>query len=104
MRIGPLQAFGFGFALGFIVGLAFGGLVSLFFGVATGLAVAVAFGVVMGILSLVLFYVWRAIPRKAQLLVVILLLVMGLVAVQPELDVLALVGLLFTFLGVGKGR
>ena len=60
------------------------------------------FAVIGTIGGLVAFVIWRAIPAPIQFLLIIGLFVAGLLLLQPELDVVALLGLIFTLKGVSK--
>jgi hypothetical protein len=67
-------------------------------GFAIALAIFTVGGTIGGVIA---FLIWRAIPTPIQLLLVVFLFVVGLLILQPELDVVALLGLLFTVKGVG---
>jgi hypothetical protein len=57
-------------------------------------------GLFFGVVTVVLYYVWRAIPVPAQVAIVILLLLVGTALAQLELDVVAILGIMLTALGV----
>lgn len=95
-------------AVPFAVGLGACSVFSLIGLCSTG-ALYLTFAVALGLLTLmgaagglVVFLAWRAIPAPAQLLIAALLFVAGLALLQPELDAVALLGLLFTLKGVSK--
>lgn len=112
MRIGLAQAFLLSFAIGFIVGFVFIGAslswLSFFIGAQAvfigSLVVGLVIGILTGTVGAGMFYIWRGLGRGGQLAVIGIILVIGLLTVQPEIDGLALVGLMFTALGVKKGR
>lgn len=113
-RLGPLAAFGLGFAVGFILSVIALGALGLPFLFVAGLfgagnlvllailgGAAVA-GFLLGVVSLVMWYVWSALDRTQQFVLVVALLAIGLLFVQVELDAVALIGLALTMSGVGK--
>lgn len=114
-RMGPVAAFLLGFGVGFALTVLAVGVLGLpLFFVASLLGAGGAFllflfaagafvGFLFGAVSIVLFYLWSALTRMQQVLVVVLLLVAGLLLVQPELDAIALIGLALTASGVGRG-
>lgn len=113
-RLGPLAAFGLGFAVGFILSVIALGVLGLPFLFVAGLfgagnlvllvilGGAVVAGFLLGVVSLVMWYVWSALDRTQQFVLVVALLAIGLLFVQVELDAVALIGLALTMSGVGK--
>jgi len=79
------------------------GSVFLFFGSLIEGVIIVGFLTVI-IAGVVMYYIWRAIPRTVQLGIVAILFVVGILFVQPELDILAIIGLVFTALGIGQQK
>ena len=107
----PIHAFVLSFALGFISGFLFVtiaiGWLS-FFGlgqivVFAQILVAIIFGVIFGLLGLLVFYLGRSIGRLGLVTIAALLFVLGIVFIQPEIDVFALIPLVFAFTAP-KGR
>jgi hypothetical protein len=107
----PLQAFLISFALGFISGFLFVtitlGLVSFLIPAQlllfAQIAVALVLGVIYGILGLFVFYIGHAIGRLGLVTIAALLFILGIVFIQPEIDVFALIPLVFAFTSK-KGR
>ncbi|MDG6970144.1 MAG: hypothetical protein JRN54_03440 [Nitrososphaerota archaeon] len=114
-RMGPMAAFFLGFAVWFIVAFLAVDVLSLpfffiasFFGAGLSFLLIVAgfsalIGFLGGVVSLVMYYIWSALDRTQQFVLVVALLAIGLLFVQVELDAVALIGLALTMSGVGKG-
>ncbi|MDG6902573.1 MAG: hypothetical protein JRM80_11535 [Nitrososphaerota archaeon] len=115
-RMSPVAAFGLGFGVGFAVAFLSIGVLGLpFFFLASAMGAADLFllvlvgvsalaGLVFGTVSLALYYLWSALTRTQQFVLVVALLAIGLLFVQVELDAVALIGLAFTMSGVGKSK
>jgi hypothetical protein len=63
------------------------------------LVVFVVVGTVGGV---VVYVIWSAIPAWFQVLLIILLLAVGILLAQPELDVISALGIIFTLMGTSK--
>ncbi len=79
------------------------GSVFLFFGSLIEGVIIVGFLTVI-IAGVVMYYIWRATPRTIQIGIIAILLVLGILFVQPELDFLAIVGIVYTALGVSQNK
>lgn len=113
-RFGLLQAFAVSFAFGFLATLVIALVISAPFGFLLGLFGAAQYvvmldlltatvgGMVFGIVGVVVFSVWRALTRPQQFALVAFLLVVGILSAQPEVDAIALLGAVFTMVGVSK--
>ncbi len=62
--------------------------------------VSLVSGLLFGVATVVLYYVWRNIPVPAQAAIIVLLLLIGTALAQLELDVVAILGIMLTALGV----
>jgi len=70
-------------------------------------ATLTAFGLTVGVVTVggvVVYLVWRAIPKTAQFGLAVALLIGGLLLFQPEADVVGVLGLIFAFYGGGAVR
>ena len=108
MKIGPLQAFGIGFALAFIFSFALGLSLGLLFGsLGAGLAIGLVLGILSGVAggtgAVILFFIVRLLTRNQAFVLAGILLVVALVFYPPA-SAIALVVFLLSFLGVKKGR
>ena len=111
-RLGPGTAFLLSFAIGFIVGFAFIGvslgwlsfLVPASLIAQLSLVVGLMVGLFTAVLGVGLFYLWRSTTLGPQIAITAVIFVVGLLTGQVEFDGVALVGLLFSFMGVRSGR
>ena len=107
----PIHAFVLSFALGFISGFLFVTITLGFFSflipaqvlVFAQIAVALILGIIFGVVGLGIFYVGRSIGRLGLVTIAALLFILGIVFIQPEIDVFALIPLVFAFTAP-KGR
>lgn len=95
--VGFVFAFAFGIAFGSLLGLPNGGFLS-------GITLGIISGLYTGIAGVVVFYLWKHIPRRMQWFAVAALIVLGLFPGLEGLEAIAAIGAIMTLLGVGKGR
>lgn len=110
VRLISASAFFLGFTFSALVAILFGALFPfLFAGVLAfaggnvfllGLGAGVLGGLLSAMAVYVLYILWVRTPVSVQLLLVGLILTIGVLTIQPEVDFLALLGLMLTALGV----
>ena len=108
------SVFFIGAALGFLATLAIAALGSSVFIlllpkstlsiVVVDLVLAVIGAAVYGILGVVIFYIWSGLTPAQQFALIAVVFLIGLATFQPEIDVVALLGLILTVGGVSASK
>ncbi len=85
----------------FVLGLASG---SYLFSLGIGLAGTVIIGTLFVVLvAVIMYYIWKAIPKSMQIVLTILLIALTVVFLQPELALVDVIAIILTIMGSSKG-